>query len=499
MLNLTLMHRNNQAGKKLLDLLLESPPKVDCKETSINGISFLEIMLPGDSKTKRVLNSPQSLINCLDRKISAQMLGLSGIGYDNSSKEMIIKYYDVLVFDMEIISIKARAGDSSQGKYVKESENVKIAELARTTIYILGLDYGMVNIAVTGKRKNRVVDIDDSPAIRKKDRQILLNKIILRRDLPPTAGGSEVTMGADPEFMLFNAKSGKMIAASNFFPREGIVGCDNIRIPNRQQRPVAELRPQPTTSPRELTNNIKAALARASQLAPYRNVRWVAGSQPLSGYSIGGHIHFSNIDISCALLRALDNYLGITVFLIENPISAARRRKKYGHLADIRFKDYGGFEYRTPGSWLVTPEITCAVLCLAKIIVQHYFELNSSYLNSIEALQAFYEGKQEYFRPLFDKLWQEIAATSRYSEYEKELQILPEMINNYIIWDEKQDLKAAWKMEGGAKRNYSSNSYKGGRSQPLAINAPANRGRRNVRAVSSNVNSSSASFSRNIR
>lgn len=502
MLNIIMIHRNNQMGRKLYDLLSESLTGVECKEAYIMGIPFLEIAMKSEGNVRRVLNSPQSIKNYLDRETMYQMLELSGISFFHQTGDNIVKYYDVLIFDMTAISIRVRGEEPNPGKYIKESECVKITDMARKTIYVMGLDYGLVTIALTGKRKPRVIDISDSPDIRKKDMKVLLNKIILLRtqQSPSVDPNQEVKMGADPEFMLFNSRSGKMIAASDLFPREGIIGCDNIRIPNRQQRPVAEVRPNPATSPRQLTDNIKQALTIANKLAPYRNVRWVAGSHPLSGYSIGGHIHFSNIDINYALLRALDNYLGILVFLIENPVSAARRRKRYGNLADIRLKDYGGFEYRTLGSWLVTPQITCAVLCLAKIVAEHYLELSGIYLNSSASLRAFYEGNQEHFRPLFQKMWRELSNTSTFKEYQEELKLIAYMINNNIIWDEQSDLKNAWKIEGGMKGSYTSNTSqkKLNEANPVlntGIDAPrrrasTNRGRSNNRTLTPEINSS---------
>jgi len=223
-----------------------------------------------------------------------------------------------------------------------------------------------------------------------------------------------------------------------------LVGCDNIRVPNRQQRPVAELRPKPEYNPEELTINIKLALNNAVRLAPYQNIKWIAGSQPFSGYSIGGHIHFSNIKLTGGLLRALDNYLGLVVFLIENPSTAMRRRKKYGVLGEFRLKDHGGFEYRTPGSWLVSQQITLAVLCLAKIVANRYTLLPHNFLNTIEAQQAFYEGDQEYFRLIFPTLWSHLRQLDLYNRYYEELNVIYHMIEKGSNWDEKVDIRKGW-------------------------------------------------------
>jgi hypothetical protein len=317
----------------------------------------------------------------------------------------------------------------------------------------------MITVAVTGKRKFKVLNIDPSPVIRKRDLNSLVSKLESLYYHNPSQEFKPIKLGADPEFMLFNSKSGKMVAASEFFPREGIVGCDNIRIPNRQQRPVAEIRPSPELSPHILIDNIRHALKMANKMAPYRKVKWVAGSHPTGNYSIGGHIHFSNIDLNYSLLRALDNYLGIPVFLIENPISAARRRKKYGLLADFRVKDYGGFEYRTPGSWLVSPQLALAILCLAKIVAIHHMELTENYLDNYEAQSAFYQGNQNFFRPAFEHLWSNISSTETYLQYNNELKIIFYMVTNTITWDENNDFREVWKISANTKRPSKTNQY----------------------------------------
>ncbi|WP_054698103.1 putative amidoligase domain-containing protein [Syntrophomonas palmitatica] len=206
-----------------------------------------------------------------------------------------------------------------------------------------------------------------------------------------------------------------------------------------------------------LTENIKLALDRAYRLAPYRNLKWLAGSQPFAGYSIGGHIHFSNIKLDAALMRALDNYVAVPVFLLEDPRTAVRRRKRYGLLSEYRIKSYGGFEYRTPGSWLVSREITAAVLCLAKIVVTNYPYLDKNFINDAIAQQAFYQGNHEYFKPLFPEIWSDVQKTSMYDEYSEVLNAIPRMIASGEYWDEKHDIRKVWKISSGGKKDYVAN------------------------------------------
>jgi hypothetical protein len=321
----------------------------------------------------------------------------------------------------------------------------------------------MAEMVITGQRKVKVARIDSSPEIREKDLKVLLRK--LDKIGKSQENKREIKIGADPEFMMANSKNGRMVSASEFFPREGLVGCDNIRIPSRQQRPIAEIRPKPDESPLQLLNNIKQALNSANKMAPYRNVKWVAGSQPFSGYSIGGHIHFSNVELNSRLMRALDGYVGLPIFLIENQETAVKRRRKYGFLADYRTKEYGGFEYRTPGSWLVSEDITRAVLCLAKIVASNYLYLIQNPFITAENQRAFYEGDQNYLRPAFYDIWHDIVNLEIYELYREHLKILPQMIAELTIWDEKKDIKKAWSVSG-ASRMYNNTRMAGG----MAIN-----------------------------
>jgi hypothetical protein len=395
---------------------------------------------------------------------------------------------------MSVISIRQKlyGKTGTQTNYVEESQSKKIADLAKRVVYLLGLDYGMVKIALTGAKKTKVLLVNASPLIRDKDLKLLLRKIDQSINIVETMGEQEVKMGADPEFMLANAKNGRMIPASQFFPREGTVGCDNIRVPSRQQRPVAELRPKPDYSPLQLFSNLKQTLQLANVLSPYKNIKWLAGSQPFDGYSIGGHIHFSNVDLNNHILRAIDTYVGLPIFLVENQTTAIKRRKKYGFLADFRTKDYGGFEYRTPSSWLVSPEIATAVFCLSKIVVSNYLQLTRNCFISVEAQRAFYEGDQNYLKNYFDDLWADIKKLSMYKSFSGELQLIEHMINNDIHWDERADIRKAWGIVVGTRGEYKTSqtqrSSEGPRVQtPISVNPVSNnRNNRNQRSVEIN-------------
>lgn len=92
---------------------------------------------------------------------------------------------------------------------------------------------------------------------------------------------------------------------------------------------------------------------------------------PQPGFPLGGHLHFSGVSLNGALLRALDNYLALPLALLEDK-RATRRRPHYGNLGDFRRQSYGGFEYRTLPSFLISPQLAKGVIGMAFLIASQY-------------------------------------------------------------------------------------------------------------------------------
>jgi len=457
-MNIQLIYQYNASAEKIYSYLEKAYGRVKAEDITIGGLPHMVIKIADpEFQGKRNINTYKAINNCLNEEIIAPMLKVNNIGYIGD-EEGIIRSYEVVISDLDILSIRVvyHGRGNNKPKYVRQGDNPKVSEIARRVFLIMGLDIAMVRIAYTTRRRLKVISINPSPILRERDLNRVLEKIDEIYMLDKVLPTKEIKLGADPEFIIFNSKTNRLISASRFFPREGMVGCDNIRMQNRQQRPIAEIRPRPSTCPLKLSNNIRQALDTASRMAPYHNVKWLAGSQPGGAYSIGGHIHFSNIKVNAGIIRALDNYLAIPLHLIEEPTSAVRRRKRYGFLGDFRVKDHGGFEYRTPASWLISQQITTAVLCLAKIIISNYHMLSKNFLNSVESQRAFYTGDQDHFRPLFPELWEDIEKTDMYKEYKEELQIIPDMISSHTIWAEKSDFRKAWKLKPTPRRQLKS-------------------------------------------
>jgi hypothetical protein len=448
---LNLVYENNKSGQRLLEAIKSRYQEASWNEFLLEGAPYLYISLDNEKTADvRTINSPQAIKRCFDQDSLISIMKANGI---NAGLEDVagFKIYEVLVFDMKIIFIRQKVGSKrgTKVRYMRENQKTKVAEMAKKALLLSGLDLALIKIQLNSRKRFQVIAAESSPSLRDKDISVLLDEL----DKIYNYQKKEVKLGADPEFMIINNRTGKLVSASTFFPAQGLVGCDNIRLPNRQQRPIAELRPKPEKSPLQLVANIRYALIRANSMAAYSNVKWVAGSHPVAGYSIGGHIHFSNVNLNAALIRALDNYLGLLVFMIERSKTACKRRKKYGLLSEYREKNYGGFEYRTPGSWLMSQKIATGVLCLAKIVASNYLQLSHNYLNTAEAQAAFYSGNREYFMKDFDQIWQDIQETQLYPKYAEEIEIIRWMIKNDIQWDERMDIRKGWSISSASRRS----------------------------------------------
>ncbi|GAB1444000.1 hypothetical protein MASR2M39_28450 [Ignavibacteriales bacterium] len=162
------------------------------------------------------------------------------------------------------------------------------------------------------------------------------------------------TIGCDPELVL--RENGKFVPASNYYKRSssfGLDGCNQI----------AELRPGYSESPIDLTAKIKIILEYGHEKHP--ELEMFAGHFQNS-YPIGGHLHLSCVPTS-KLMDSLDAVLySLSTVIDDKEQREAREKTGYGKRLEYRTKQYG-FEYRTPGSWCISPSVTLVTLTLAKL------------------------------------------------------------------------------------------------------------------------------------
>lgn len=304
-------------------------------------------------------------------------------------------------------------------------------DLAIRALYVTGSSKGIVKLGVTVKGSPIIIDINRSDTIFEK------------QEVKETS--EDFKIGLDVEFMLYH--EGNLVSASDFFQIEGDIGCDSRQIEgDSNEYPLGELRVAPSEDPSEVFENLKQCLIQASIRVPYQDIQFRSGSMPFSGYQCGGHIHFS-IPLSLPILRALDHFLAIPIFLIDDTRTFKRRaRTRHGGLGRYRVKPYG-FEYIALSSWIIEPKITNAILHLAKVIGCHYQELSNTQLYDPQYQRAYYRGNKYYFQSLWRELLVPLMQTDTFQRYQAEIQPLLDYIEQEKLWLANEDLRKNWEIQ----------------------------------------------------
>lgn len=445
----------------------------------------------GDDGPERLLNSARALRGirhardvadlCSANRIPAKPILHGTTARKGMRSSELAGHFRIDLFDLATVAVFRWDGSRYKAFAWKGSSRLAgLRQMARRALYAANLHFGAVFVGRGGEGGWRVLGIDPapplSPALAKRYAAAFTEYAqsiagggpaptfsrSAGDDGSPAPGPSpahgadqrpvDIILGCDPEFVLRRRRTGRLVPASSFFPRWGQVGLDRIvaRAKGTYFHPIAELRPAPSPSPHELVDNLRRAMARAAWLVRGRDIRFEAGSLGAPGFPIGGHIHLSNIRPTTDLLLALDNYLTVPLLLLEDSAAARARRPRYGTLGEFRLQRHGGFEYRTPPSWIFSPEFALAVLCLAKIIAAHYPVLRRIPLAGPDAQRDFYNARKDRFRAAFPALWADITATPSYLAYASELDLLRRLVERERCWHERNDIKKRWlKPSGG--------------------------------------------------
>ncbi len=138
----------------------------------------------------------------------------------------------------------------------------------------------------------------------------------------------------------------------------------------------AEIHPGFSESPIDLTSKIIQILEYGHDKVP--DHEFYSGHY-VTDYAIGGHTHFS-LEPSPKVIAALDLVLGSLSNCIDDKQQRQKReRSGYGKKGAYRKKSYG-FEYRTPGSFLLSPSVSLVHLTLAKLAVIGVLEDNIDFV-----------------------------------------------------------------------------------------------------------------------
>ncbi|MCM3783904.1 hypothetical protein M3231_13050 [Neobacillus mesonae] len=323
----------------------------------------------------------------------------------------------------------------------------RIERAAVRAAYALNLEHAEIVLQAGGQRGITITGIQPKPWLINEEISAIYERTVLEKNLAMTAeqeaGDTTPVLGMDPEFLLVSKQEGRIVPASLFLERTGEVGCDAVTRGGRRSYPVAELRPMPSAEPRELLAHLMHAFVTASTLITDRSLVWRAGGLPVSGLPLGGHMHFSRVVLTFELLRALDNYLALPIAILEDPRSSGRR-PKYGYLGDFRVQPYGGFEYRTLPSFLVSPMIAKGVVSIAYLVAANYRHLNQRPLDQPKIHEAFYRGNKEVLRGVIDPMVQEVTRLPGYGRLQKYISPLFTALTEGKTWDETRDIRPLW-------------------------------------------------------
>lgn len=190
-------------------------------------------------------------------------------------------------------------------------------------------------------------------------------------------------IGCDPEFVYFNLQTNKFIPAHNLTEGSSSLGCDG-------HSETAELRPSPQETAKKVVSQIFTLFEEAETYDNMQKVGMLAGHFKFNK-TIGGHIHISGFKMDMAQLGAILDSLFIPLSDIIDNLDERLKRLKGGYGKGYRQQKQNWIEYRTPGSWLLSPDIAFLNLGLAECIGKEY-----EYFNSTGDYSIFENVKKEY-------------------------------------------------------------------------------------------------------
>jgi hypothetical protein len=268
----------------------------------------------------------------------------------------------------------------------------------------------------------------------------------------------DFTIGADPEFCIL--KQGDTVEYNEFYREHPeLFGTNEYKdeIGLDGGWCALEVRPRPSKNPLEVVANIHNILRKSVISCPkLLKYRWKAGAF-VNGNPIGGHIHFGVKEYTNKhtgfvknpdLVKILDNYLALPSLLLENRKEGKDRRDEmdcgYGLPKDYRSNKWG-FEYRVCSSWITSPYIAAAFLCLAKTIVFERLNNNKfKFQNFGFTKYDFAEMNTCGIRKKFPIIWEDITKMSQYQVYKPYIDLIYFLIKNNKTWFPTVTLQEAW-------------------------------------------------------
>jgi len=195
----------------------------------------------------------------------------------------------------------------------------------------------------------------------------------------------EITIGTDPEFVMVDTS--KRPTSEDYVLYANQLGMLDRHRPFGSDGSLFEVRSEYSHNVLHVVDSIYHILKEAyDSIQGIRKYGWIAGHCFVPDLPTGGHIHIGLIDLP---IREVDTFLeyikrglmdGLSNYIDPLRQRKVRERCGYGHPTSYRPQAYGNrdrnvtrIEYRAPGSFLVSPDITFLNLVIAKAITMLYF------------------------------------------------------------------------------------------------------------------------------
>lgn len=270
-----------------------------------------------------------------------------------------------------------------------------------------------------------------------------------------------IKVGCDPEFMMFygNRPANAQAMFQSFFRNTGLLHGQGIRVIGAGEigtegsaAIVGEMRPNPGSSPEELTRNIGTLIKAMHDHMPLLDMSTLS-----IGHPIGGHMHLDmpmefakNAKVQSKLVRIAATMM-MPIFASEHRMCAASRytQSHYGHAHDVRYAIKGEtlcIELRALTSeWMCTPRICEATIAYLAVIwheaCKRYEELSKE--NVVFKSQPQIEAIQRMiltdYKPMADSLVNDIGKLVRtfelYEQFKEECEFI---LNPSAVYAEKE-------------------------------------------------------------
>ncbi|MEK6882062.1 MAG: hypothetical protein AABY22_20770, partial [Nanoarchaeota archaeon] len=100
--------------------------------------------------------------------------------------------------------------------------------------------------------------------------------------------------------------------------------------------------------------------------------------------------------------------------------------------------------YRTPGSWITSPYIAAAILCLGKTVMFESLNNTKFKWQSFVKPTDFTLMNTETVKKKFPEIWKDITKMQLYQKYKPYIDLLYFLVNSNLTWFPSVTMKNAW-------------------------------------------------------